>query len=271
MTKPQASETLPPIGFGTGQLHGAEAEQAVRWALQYNYSLIDTAAIYGNEIEVGRAMASSSVPREDITVITKGAHNSNEHGYLQLLGQFEKSLGRLALDYVDYYLVHWPSNPHQRLETWRAMETIQQSGRARHIGVSNYGIHHLDELDDANLMRPAVNEIEFNPYIFNEQRQVAKTCKDRGIAVLGYASLANGQGNTDKILGDIAAKYHKTPCQILARWAMQHDIVPLVRSKSKAHIIENRQVEDFAIIASDMALLDGRQGVRGFPNPALLP
>lgn len=270
MTKVKTVETLPLIGFGTGRLHGAEAEQAVRWALNYNYTLIDTAAIYGNEVEVGRAIASSTIPREDIVVVTKGAHDSDEHGYSQILEQFENSLKRLALDYVDYYLVHWPSNPHERLETWRAMETIQQSGRARYIGVSNYDIRHLDELDDANLTHPAVNEIEFHPYIFNEQQGIVDACKNRGIAILGCATFANGQGDTNKTVGNIAAKYHKTPRQILTRWAMQHGVIPLVRSKNEAHIIENRLVEDFVIEASDMMLLNSQQGRREFPNPALL-
>lgn len=267
----QTFETLPPIGFGTGQLQGSEAEQAVRWALQHEYRLIDTGAIYGNEVEVGRAITGSNIPREAITVVTKGAHNSDEHGYAQVLEQFDNSLQRLALDYIDYYLVHWPSNTQERLETWRAMEAIQQSGRARRIGVSNYSIRHLDELEDAQLRRPAVNEIEFHPYIFSEQRLIVEACKNRGIAILGYATFANGQANADEIVGNIATKHHKTPRQILTRWAMQHGVVPLVRSSIEAHIIENRAVEDFAIDDGDMSLLDELQGEREFRNPALLP
>lgn len=230
MAKKQSSEALPLIGFGTGQLHGTEAERAVQWALQNNYRLIDTAANYGNETQVGRAIACSGIPREDIKIITKGAHDPGEHGYSQLLEQFDNSLRRLALNYIDYYLVHWPSNPQARLETWRAMEAIQQSGRARYIGVSNYSIHHLDELNSGQRLLPVINEIEFHPYIFDEQRHVVDACKERNISVIGYATFANGQGDADKIVRDIAAKHNKTLRQILTRWAIQHGIIPLVRS-----------------------------------------
>lgn len=267
----QTPEMFPPIGFGTGQLQGAEAEQAVRWALQHDYRLIDTGAIYGNEHAVGRAIASSNIDREDILVVTKGAHESEEHGYTQILEQFDTSLQRLGLDYIDYYLVHWPSHPQLRVETWRAMETIQKNRRAQYIGVSNYSVRHLDELEDAQLMRPAVNEIELHPYIFSEQRHLIETCKNRRIPILGYATFANGQGDTDEVVERIAAKCHKTPRQILTRWAMQHSVVPLVRSRSEAHIIENRAVEDFAINDDDMRLLDGLHGTREFQDPALLP
>ena len=262
--------SLPEIGFGTGQLQGERAYDAVIAALQSGYQLIDTGAIYGNETEVGRAILASQINRDDMCVITKGAHDEDQHGYKTALEQFEASLARLALDYVDYYLVHWPVNPTKRQETWRAYEEIHASGRAREIGVSNYGIHHLQELA-GSAIQPAVNQIEFHPYIFAEQKDVLSYCQNNGVAVIGYSTFADGQADHDPIVQTIATNHKITPRQVLIRWSMQHAVVPLIRSGSPDHIAENIQATDFELSSTEMAKLDALRGNRQFRDPRLPP
>lgn len=260
---------IPEIGFGTGQLQGEKAYDAVAAALDAGYRLIDTGAIYGNEVAVGRAILASGVRRDDISVITKGAHDEIQHGYRTVLEQFEASLARLALDYVDYYLVHWPVNPTERRETWRAYEEIRATRRAREIGVSNYGIHHLQELADCNI-QPAVNQIEFHPYIYSEQQDIVTYCQDKGMTVIGYSTFADGQAEHDPIVETIATNHHVMPRQVLTRWSMQHGVVPLVRSGSAVHIAENIKVDGFTLSDSEMVTLDGLRGRRQFRDPHVL-
>ena len=270
MSIEHALSDLPTIGFGTGQLRGPTAEIAVEAALAEGFRLIDTGGMYGNEMEVGNAIRHSGVPREDVVVITKGAHDKGDHGYEQVQKSFETSLGRLALDYVDYYLIHWPSNPEQRLETWRGMEVIQQSGRARALGVSNYGRHHLEELKGEQI-QPAVNQLEFHPYIYHEQRDILEYCNERGIKVIGYATYANHQGDEDPTVLEIAQRLHKSPRHVLTRWSIQHGVTPLVRSSSPEHIADNVRVNDFELSNADMETLDALQGKREFRDPHKLP
>ena len=259
-------DSLPIMGFGTGQLQGLIAREAVRAALREGYRLIDTGAAYGNEVEVGEALRQSNIPREKITVITKGAHDEHEHGYEQTLTAFSKSLGRLAVDYVDYYLIHWPTNPAQRRQTWRAMQTIQESGRARLIGVSNYAQHHLEELRDQRI-QPVVNQLEFHPYIFSQQHDILDYCNQRGIRIIGYSTYANGQGDNDPVVVDIARRIDKKPRQVLARWSIQHGVAPLVRSSNPSRIAGNLEVSDFELSLADMDMLDSLQGDREFRDP----
>lgn len=270
MYSPHHSIEIPAIGFGTGQLRGSIAEVAVGAALEQQYRLIDTGAIYANEESVGRAIRQSNVPREEITVITKGAHNEDEHGYEQTLTAFRVSLDKLGLVYVDHYLVHWPTNPTQRKETWRAMQAIQQTGKTRAIGVCNYALHHLEELRDQP-MQPAVNQIEFHPYIFREQRDILEYCTERDIKVIGYSTYANGQGDNDPVVTTIARRKNKSPRQVLTRWSMQHGVVPLVRSSNLAHITENFEVNDFELSLDEMSALDNLHGNREFRDPHKLP
>ena len=270
MTKEKTHNKLPVIGFGTGQLLGDVAQNATMAALRVGCRLIDTGAMYENEAQVGRAITQSGVPREEIVLITKGAHYENEHGYEQTLAAFDASLHRLGLSYVDYYLIHWPVNPLQRKETWRAMEEIQLSGKSKAIGVSNYAQHHLQELETM-AVQPVVNEIEFHPYIFNEQKAVMDYCQSHGIYIIGYATYANGQGDHDPIVGKIAKHHGKTPRQVLTRWSMQHNLVPLVRSGNPDHIAANYAVDDFELARSEMALLDNLHGERQFRDPKDLP
>lgn len=261
--------TLPEIGFGTGTLLGGEAFNAVSAALQSGYHLIDTAARYDNETEVGQAIIATATPREEIIIVTKGAHDENEHGYQTVLDQFKASLQRLALEYVDFYLVHWPVNPALRKETWRAMTDIQKTGRARAVGVSNYAIHHFQELRDSQV-QPAVNEIELHPYVFAQQRDIIEYCHQNGIAVLGHGTFANGQADADPTVLAIAAAHSTTPRQVLIRWSMQHGVTPLVRSRNPQHIAQNAHAS-FTLTDEQMATLDNLRGTFQWRDPHKLP
>lgn len=269
MTEHMNKERLPEIGFGTGQLLGSAALRAVYTALKSGYRLIDTAAIYGNETEVGQAVRESTVPREEIIIMTKGAHEPHEHGYEQLLSSFNESQRKLQTS-IDYYLVHWPVNPLRRQDTWRAIEELYQSGKIGNAGVSNYAVHHLEELR-AFAVQPAVNQIEFHPYIFKEQQDILEYCQMHGIQVIGYATYANKQGLADQRLLRIASRYNKTPYDILRQWSIQHGVIPLVRSSNTAHIADNLNTGVFEISADDMAALNTFSGQREFPDPHTLP
>lgn len=261
---------LPYTGFGTGGLKGATAYNAVLSALACGYRLVDTAAMYGNEVEVGHAIRESGIPREDVVVITKGAHYEDEHGYRKTLDALDASLHRLGLSYVDYYLIHWPVNQVMRGETWRAMEHLQEAGKASLIGVSNYSVRHLRELGKARV-QPAVNQIEFHPFIYYAQQEILEYCRQHGIKLIGYATLAGGQADNNETINAIANRLGRPYRQILARWSMQHGVTPLVRSASPEHIADNFIVDDFEIGQEDMRLIDNLHGVRLFPDPYAMP
>lgn len=256
---------MPPIGFGTGTLTNQAAFDAVTAALHSGYRLIDTAARYNNEEMVGRTLAASTIERDDVLVISKGAHDEDEHGYQTVLDQCQASLGRLMLEYVDIYLVHWPVNPEQRGETWRAMTQLYQTGLARAVGVSNYGVHHLEELRGAPV-QPAVNQIEFHPYVFAQQRDILNYCQENDIAVMGHSTFANGQADADHTVHDIAAAHSTTVHQVLIRWSMQHGVTPLVRSSNPQHIAQNAHV-NFTLTEAQMAQLDGLHGAYQWRDP----
>lgn len=260
---------LPEIGFGTGTLEGDSALDAVTAALHNGYRLIDTAARYNNETEVGHAIAASGLAREEILVVTKGAHDENEHGYQTVLDQFEASLRRLSLKYVDFYLVHWPLNPEQRGETWRAMTDLLHNERARAVGVSNYSVHHLQELRNS-AVQPAVNQIEFHPFVFAHQRDILDYCQRHDIAVMGHTTFGGNQAGEDPTVLQIAATHSTTTQQILIRWSIQHGVMPLVRSRNPEHIAQNRHT-DFTLSDSEMTALNSLRGVFQWRDPHKLP
>ncbi|MET1032953.1 MAG: aldo/keto reductase, partial [Candidatus Saccharimonadales bacterium] len=238
--------------------------------IECGYRLIDTGAIYDNEVEVGRAIVQAKISRDEIIVTTKGAHDPEEHGYAQILRSFDQSLRRLALSYIDYYLVHWPSNSKLRKDTWRGMEHILAQGGAKAIGVSNYAVHHLEELQDMSV-QPAMNQIEFHPFIWNDSYKLVQYNRQNNIQTVGYATLAQGQAQSDPVVRAISARIGKSSQQILTRWAINHGVVPLVRSSSTQHIIENLHAKDILLTDEDMAGLNMLHGRRLFPNPAQLP
>ncbi len=242
---------MPILGLGTWQLRtGKQAENAVLWALEAGYRRIDTAAIYGNEESVGKAVRKSGIPREDIFITTKlwNADHDNPEKALDV------SLKRLGTDYADLYLIHWPVEG-KRLHAWEVLEKLHGEGRCRAIGVSNFTIKHLEELPAHTETLPAVNQVEFNPYLF--QKELMEYCFSKGIQLEAYCPLTRGEKLKDPGLASIALKYRKTPAQILIRWSLQHNLAVIPKSAKRERIMENSQVFGFSISEVDMRRLDG--------------
>ncbi len=243
---------IPIFGLGTFRMKKAEEiQQAILSALKAGYRHIDTAKIYENEKDVGKAIRDSRIPRQDIFVTTK-LWNA-DHGYQKALKACEKSLGRLGLSYVDLYLIHWPVEG-IRKETWKALGTLLVDGKCRAIGVSNFMIRHLEELLEGSSVIPAVNQVEFHPYLFQED--LLQFCRERNIQLETYCPLTRGQRLDDPKLRSLADRYSKTPAQILIRWALQHDLVVIPKSSHPGRIRENADVFDFKISEEDMKTLD---------------
>lgn len=257
--------TMPPIGFGTWQLDTDTAYSAVHAALQSGYRLIDTARVYNNEVGVGYALRNSGIPRDELFVTTKLWND--DQGYDEALRAFDASLARLGLDYVDLYLIHWPSSL-RRLDSWRALETIYRSGRAKAIGVSNYTVTHLRELLQHTDITPAVNQIEIHPLIYEEQLPIIDFCRQQGIVVEAYSPLIKGSAMKHPVVTEVAERCGRSNAQVLIRWSIQHGFIPLPRSKNPEHIAQNIAVSGFRLRDADMRLLDQiSDGTRVTPNP----
>lgn len=243
---------MPRLGLGVWRAQeGEETERAVATALAAGYRLIDTASLYQNEASVGRAIRASGIPREQIFVTTKVWND--EQGYDNTKRAFHASLERLGLDYVDLYLVHWPV-PGKYKETYRAIEDLYQEGLIRAIGVSNFKIHHLEDLMTTCRIKPMVNQIELHPLL--TQKELVEFCRREGIQVESWRPLM--KGNLDlPLLKELAEKYGKTPAQIVIRWHLQHGLVTIPKSVRPERIIENGQVFDFELSDEDMARIDG--------------
>jgi diketogulonate reductase-like aldo/keto reductase len=247
---------IPRFGLGVYQLPRRATEDAVRWALEAGYRHVDTAAMYGNEAEVGaalrRAVADGIVRREEVFVTTK-LWNS-DHGYDEALRAFDASAERLGLDYVDLFLLHWPV-PGRRLHSWRALERILADGRCRAIGVSNFMVRHLEELLARAKTPPAVNQIELHPWC--QQREVVAFCEAHGIAIEAYSPLTKGLRLKDARLAAVARAVGRTPAQVLLRWSLQKGFVTIPKSAKRERILENAAIFDVALAADAMATLDG--------------
>jgi diketogulonate reductase-like aldo/keto reductase len=255
---------MPWLGLGVHRVSdGQEVEQAVRNALQIGYRSIDTASVYGNERGVGEAMRESGVPREDIFLTTKVWNDAQRER--RVLVAFEESLERLGTDYVDLYLVHWPVVGRSQ-ETWQVMEEIYQSGRAKAIGVSNYLVHHLDDLLPNTQTVPTVNQIEFHPCLV--QPDLLAYCQDHKIQVQAWSPLMVGQILSEPAVQKLADKHQKTPAQIVLRWDLQHQVVTIPKSVHANRLAENTQIFDFELSEADMNTLDALdEGKRVGPHP----
>ena len=267
-------QLIPQLGLGVWQTRaGATCEAAVLAALEAGYRHIDTAAMYGNEESVGAAVRMSGIPRQQIFITTK-LWNSDHGNPPRAL---DTSLRKLKLDYVDLYLIHYPVR--ERRQSWRALEALRAAGKARSIGVSNFTISHLTELLAETNTVPAVNQVEFHPYLF--QRDLLDFCVGRNIVLEAYSPLTKGERLKDPKLVAIAKKYStvgakpatsqsrlplvdrfprrsetKSTAQILIRWALQHGLVVIPKSANRQRIIENANVYDFEISPEDMQRLD---------------
>ena len=249
---------MPMLGVGVFKVPpGDVTERVVREALDVGYRHVDTAALYRNEESVGAALRASGIPREEIFVTTKllpPRVPGRDAGAL-----LEGSLKRLGLDYVDLYLVHWP-NRWSRWQ-WPALERARERGLTRAIGVSNYGVGHLEELFRRGGSTPAVNQVLFNPFAF--RRALLAYCNDQGIVLEAYASLTQGGRIGDRRIASIAAAHDRTPAQVLLRWALQHDVPVIPKSLRRERLQENAQIFDFTLSETDMAALDALDETSG--------
>ncbi|MBI4195741.1 MAG: aldo/keto reductase [Betaproteobacteria bacterium] len=243
---------MPRLGLGVYQIaSGGSCRRAVEYALKTGYRHIDTASFYGNEADVGRAVRESALPREQVFVTTK-LWNSDQ-GYASAIKAAEKSRKLLALDRIDLYLIHWPE-PGRRHDSWRALIDLRKCGLARSIGVSNYTIAHLKELMAYSDVVPAVNQVEFNPFLY--QRQLLDFCTANGIALVAYCPLSRARKLGDPRLRRIASKHGKTAAQVMIRWTLQRGVAAIPKSSRPERIEENASVFDFALDNGDMAQLD---------------
>jgi 2,5-diketo-D-gluconate reductase A len=259
---------MPQLGLGVYQVkEGEEVEQAVTAAIDAGYRLIDTAALYGNEVGVGNAIKKSSVPRKELFITTKLWNN--DQGYNQTLAAFDASLEKLGLDYIDLYLIHWPS-PQRGLyvESWKAFEELYAQGRVKAIGVCNFHPEHLDILLKQASVVPMVNQVELHPYL--QQHEIVAYNKAHTIHTESWSPIGGGGGSllddpTFKTIGD---SYGKSPAQVVIRWHIQHGYIVIPKSSNPTRIAENVDVFDFELSDKDMNTIDGlNKDERVGPDP----
>jgi diketogulonate reductase-like aldo/keto reductase len=241
--------SIPRVGLGVWQ-SGAATKRAVLAAIELGYRHVDTAAVYGNEAQVGAALAESGVAREQLFVTSKLWNQ--DHGYDKALHAFDTSLKRLKLEYLDLYLLHWPVAG-LRLESWRALEQLLADKRVRAIGVSNFLVPHLRELEGAAKVLPAVNQIELTPFL--QRRDTVSLCQKLGITLEAYSPLTRGQRLSHPVVVELAAQLQRSPAQVLLRWGIQHGFVILPKSVQPQRIAENAALFDFELDAPAMQRL----------------
>jgi len=243
---------IPQIGLGVWQAgRGKTSQDAVAAALRLGYRHVDTAQAYGNEHDVGEAIRSSGLAREEVFVTTK-LWNADQ-GYDSARRAFDASLARLGFDYVDLYLLHWPVAG-KRLDSWRALEKLHAEGRARAIGVSNFLVPHLEELLAHSSLPPSVNQIEVHPFL--QQRDTRAFCKAQDIVVEAYSPLTHGTLINHPVITSVAQTVKKSNAQVLLRWGIQHGMVVLPKSVNAARIAENADVFGFMLEPGEMRRLD---------------
>ena len=240
------------LGLGVYQIpSGRATEEAVKFALKIGYRHVDTAKLYGNEESVGKAIRESGLPRDQVFVTTK-LWNS-DHGYEAAIRAGEASLKRLGLGHIDLYLIHWPVQG-LRDDSWRALVELKRRGVCRSIGVSNYTVKHLQELLADSDHIPDVNQVEFNPFLYQEE--LLSFCNENKIQLEAYSPLTRGYKLRHPVVVEVARRYSKSPAQVMIRWGLQHGLVVIPKSSRPERIRENSEVFDFEITAADMRKLD---------------
>jgi len=250
--------TIPLLGLGVFRTApGETAYNAVLAALKAGYRHIDTAALYKNEEDVGRALRDSGVQRSEVFVTSKlwaMGLPDGASGYEYALQEAEKSLRRLGT-YLDLYLIHSPHHPSARLDMWRALVELKQSGRVRSIGVSNYGSHHIDEIiASGSSVVPAVNQVEVHPFLLRDE--LAEYCLAKGIWVEAYSPLAKARKMDDPTLARVAAKHRRSVAQVLIRFSLQKGYITLPKSEDPKRIVDNANVFDFELPLEDVQALN---------------
>ena len=257
---------MPWLGLGVFLVKdGEEVVNSVRAALEVGYRSVDTAAAYKNEEGVGKAIAESNVPREELFITTK-VWNADQ-GYEATLAAFDVSMKKLGLEYLDLYLIHWPLPSQGKfIDTWKALEKLYKDGRVRAIGVSNFKVHHLEEVIAKGEIVPMVNQVEYHPR-FN-QRELHDFCKKHGIQLEAWSPLMQGGLLEEPILVELAKKYNKSTAQIIIRWDIQTGVVTIPKSVKPHRIAENKDVFDFELSEEDMDKISAlNQDQRMFADP----
>ncbi|RIV24162.1 aldo/keto reductase [Alicyclobacillaceae bacterium I2511] len=255
---------MPWLGLGVYKTtEGQEVRQAVSTALAQGYRSIDTAALYGNERGVGEALKASELSRDSVFVTTK-VWNS-EQGYESTLRAFEDSRQRLGLEFIDLYLIHWPVKGKFK-DTWNALEKLYNEGRVRAIGVSNFQIHHLEELLSQAKVVPAVNQVEYHPRLTQEDLRLY--CRKHNIQMEAWSPLMRGQVLTHPVVEEISRKYGKTSAQVVLRWELEQQVVTIPKSVHPNRIAENANLFDFALNPQEIAQISNlNENHRVGPNP----
>merc|ERR1712216_29109 len=267
--------SMPSIALGCAYTQGKSLVRAVDHALRSGYRALDTAVMYGTQDLVGEGMRASGVARENIFLISKVPDEL--HGFEGALEAVQRMLSELQTPYIDLCLIHWPivgiPGPDtdafkvvERAATWRGLEAAQRKGQCKHIGVSNYMRQHLEELLDYARVRPAVNQIEFHPYQVDSDTLAA--CRKYGIAVMAYGTLSTGGILKDPVVRDVAAEVGRSPGQVLLKWSVQEGTSVIPRSANPSRIIDNAQLWDFTLSASQRQRIRSlHKGVRSYADP----
>ncbi|MFC0300603.1 aldo/keto reductase [Virgibacillus soli] len=257
---------MPQLGLGVYKIPNEEVVKTVHHALNVGYRSIDTAQYYENEQGIGKAIKDENIPREELFITTK-VWNSH-HGYAKTTQAFEESIEKLGLEYIDLYLVHWPTPMYDRyIETYRALEKLYQDGRVKAIGVSNFHIEHLERILHECEITPVVNQVECHPYL--QQKKLKDFCEKHQIYVESWSPLARGRILVDPIIQSIAKAHGKTPAQIILRWHIQENAIAIPKSITPRRMEENIQVFDFELSSEDMqriAKLDRNERTGRDPN-----
>ncbi|PEA93419.1 aldo/keto reductase [Bacillus cereus] len=255
---------MPWFGLGVFKVEdGSEVIDSVKAAIKNGYRSIDTAAIYQNEEGVGQAIRESDVSREELFITSK-VWNSDQ-GYETALQAFETTLEKLGLEYLDLYLVHWPVKG-KYTESWKALEKLYKDGRVRAIGVSNFHIHHLQDVFEIAEIKPMVNQVEYHPRL--AQEELHAFCKEHNIQLEAWSPLMQGQLLDNPTLQEIATKYNKSTAQIILRWDLQNEVVTIPKSIKEHRIIENANIFDFELSADDMKAIQAlNEDRRVGPDP----
>ncbi|MEH7492180.1 aldo/keto reductase [Neobacillus niacini] len=259
---------MPLFGLGVFKVEeGPELVHAVKFAIKQGYRSIDTAAIYGNEEGVGQAIREAineyGITRKELFITSK-VWNS-DLGYESTLKAYETSLAKLGLDYLDLFLIHWPVEGKYK-DAWRALETLYKAGRVKAIGVSNFQVHHLEDVMKDAEIKPMVTQVEYHPML--TQAKVKAFCENNGIQFEAWSPLMQGQLFNNPLLNDLANKYNKTVAQIILRWDLQNGVVTIPKSTKENRIIENSNLFDFELTAEDMDKINSlNENHRVGPDP----
>lgn len=252
---------IPSIGFGTSLVTGEECTKIIKKAIELGYRHIDTASVYENEKEIGEGIKQSKIDRKELFITSKVWKDSM--GYDNTLKSFEKTLKDLDVEYIDLFLIHWPRNNDEKLniDTWKALEYIYKSGKAKAIGVSNFLKHHLEIILNNCEIMPAVNQIEFHPGLIREE--TVAFCKEKNIVLEAWAPLGKGKMLTNETLINIAKKYNQSVAKICLRWCLQNGVIPLPKSENEERMKQNLQLFDFKIEQEDMKIINNMEFFAG--------